>query len=431
MKRVLILIALCLSAWSPGPKAAVPPSVSMAFEGGLWFDGERFVPAQWYAVGGRFTADRPDRVDVTVDLSGRYVLPPLVEAHNHDLQNGPFAAVSVDKNLRHGVFYSVQMCARPQDVEAFSGLLNKPGTLDVAYVAACITASDGHPLGIALASSEEGETPDLDELRQGWDVIDTVADLDRLWPAIAARDAQLIKLIVINSERQAANRADPALFGHNGLDPELIAPIVVRAHAAGKRVVAHADTAADFAAAVAAGADMIAHLPGYRIANGMTATDYRITDPVIAEAARRGVVVITTASAARHDMARRPHNAESLRTTQIDNLRRLREAGVALAIGSDDVMGVVVDELAYLDALQIMPRAELLRRATRDTAEAMFPGRAIGRFANGYEASLIAFDADPLTDLSVLRTPRLLVKQGEVLAPYPNPQPAPETPLDR
>jgi len=351
-----------------------------------------------------------------MDLADRWIMPPLVEAHNHDAQNARLAPISNAKNLREGVFYSVQMCSRPDQRAEFAGFLNQPATMDVAYADACISSSDGHPLGIALASMRQANMEmSVDEVRRGYDPVDTIADVDRLWPQILERRPSLIKIILINSERRAQDRANAELFGFLGLDPALAAPIVARAHAAGIRVVAHADSAADFEIAVRAGVDIVAHLPGYRIAPGMTADSYRLSDAVIAEAARRGTTVITTAVAATHDMRRRPQNADALRAMQIDNLRRLRAAGVTLAIGSDAVMGTVVDEVLYLDGLGLMPRAELLRRATADTARAMFPGRAIGVFAEGAEASLIAFDQDPTIDLAVLRSPRLRVKEGALL----------------
>lgn len=424
MRLFAHLAALCLAglAFTSGadaqlPALPVPPQPNIAFTGGRWFDGAAFAPANWYAVGGRFTATRPDRIDATVDLTGRYVLPPFADAHNHDAQNPRMATFANDKNLRQGVFYSVQMCSRSDQRQDFAGFFGRPTTLDVLYADACISSSDGHPLGIALASMRQaGMEPSVEEIRRGYDPIDTLADLDRLWPEIVARRPSLIKVILINSERRAQDRANPSLFGYLGLDPELAAPIVARAHAAGIRVVIHGDSAADFGIAVRAGADIVAHLPGYRIADGMTVGDYRISDAAIAEAARRRTVVITTASAASHDMRRHPQNADALHAMQVENLGRLRAAGVPLAIGSDAVLGTVIDEVAYLDGLGVMPRAELLRRATMETPRVIFPDREIGGFREGAEASLVTFDADPLADIGALRSPRLRVKQGAILA---------------
>lgn len=423
MRAFAASLALCLAvpavAHSDTPPAAAPKAVqpTIAFKGGRWFDGAAFRPARWYAVDGRLTARRPKRIDVTVDLGTRYVLPPLVEAHNHNAQNAFMAPGTNRSHLAQGIFYSVQMCAKREAHQPFSGFFNRPTSLDVVYSEACFSSSDGHPLGIALASMKQaGMNPSVEEMRKGYDPINSLADLDREWPRIAANKPDFVKLILINSERRAADAKDPAMFGWLGLDPALVQPIVDRAHAAGIRVIAHGDSAADIAIAVRAGADMIAHLPGYRIAANMKIEDYRIADDTIAEAAQRGTVFITTASVAKHDIAKRPHHEAPIRAMQIENLTRLRAANVPIAIGSDDVMGNVIGEILYLDTLGVMPRAELLRRATQDSARLMFPNRRIGAFAEGAEASLVAYGSDPLAGLAVLRTPAIRIKQGALLA---------------
>lgn len=426
MRRLMALFSLLAASASPvagqassaeGEPAAEAAAPTIAFEGGRWFDGNGFAPAQWYAVGGRLTATRPARIDVRINLKGRYLLPPLADAHNHDMQNPRFGAVSAAKNLRVGVFYSLQMCSKPETRNGFDALFNHPGTMDVIHTDACISSSDGHPLGISLASDRQmGLEPDVDAARAGYDPIDSPAELDRRWAEIAARKPGIIKIILVNSEHRDRDAADPKMFGFLGLAPELAQPIVERAKASGIRVAAHADSAADFAVAVAAGADIIAHLPGYRIAPGMGIDDYRLSDAAIAEAARRGTKLITTAAVASYDFGREPKNKAPIQAMQRDNLSRLRAAGVPLVIGSDMVMGTVVDEILYLDALGLMPRAELLRLATLDTPRTLFPGRAIGAFAEGQEASLVAYEADPIAALDTLRRPRLRIKRGALLA---------------
>jgi imidazolonepropionase-like amidohydrolase len=57
-----------------------------------------------------------------------------------------------------------------------------------------------------------------------------------------------------------------------------------------------------------------------------------------------------------------------------------------------------------------------MRIATRTTPQAMFPDRQIGAFEEGAEASLVAYDADPLRSLATLRVPKLAIKQGEMIA---------------
>lgn len=422
MRRILQFLAvglgsLCLAVPAQAQSKGAGSSPTMAFQNGRWFDGERFVPGDFFVVDGRMTRIRPATVDATFDLQERYVLPGLIDAHNHNFQNGPFAAFSNQRTLRAGVYHSVQMCARQEQTMAFAGFLQSPGNVDVLFTDACFSGSDGHPLGIALASSAQmGEEISVEEVHQSYDPVDTVEQLDGVWPALLERSPRLIKVILINSERREAELRDPSTFGYRGLDPAVAREIVRRAHDAGIRVAAHVDSAADFALAVEIGADLIAHLPGYRIAENMTPADYRISDAALSAAAERGTIVITTAGAARHAMQRRPESAEALRAMQVENLMRLIAAGVPLAMGSDDVMGSVVDEIVYVDALGVMPRDKLLQLATAGTARAMFPDRTMGAFVEGAEATFNVYSGDPLEDLAALRSIFLGVQAGTVLA---------------
>ena len=84
-------------------------------------------------------------------------------------------------------------------------------------------------------------------LREGksyWQ-IDTLTDLEAKWPKILAAKPDLIKIILTDSEHYTADSHLHPQLG-KGLDPALAAPIVERAHAAGLKVAAHIDTAADF-----------------------------------------------------------------------------------------------------------------------------------------------------------------------------------------
>ena len=47
-----------------------------------------------------------------------------------------------------------------------------------------------------------------------------------------------------------------------------------------------------------------------------------------------------------------------------------------------------------------------------ETAQAIFPGRKIGVLSEGYEASFLALQANPLDDLENVRNIKLRFKQG-------------------
>jgi len=420
----LALSALCALAAPAQSKSSETSSsaLSMEFTGGRWFDGKDFNRETWYSADGKLTRQKPYLVNMRVDLAGRYVIPPFAEAHNHDLQNPSMAPISAPRYLREGIFYSAQMCADTAGISGLRRLLNQPNTVDVIYAEGCITASDGHPLGIALRMDKAAghDSKPEDYLNKMMWAVDNMVDLDARWPKITETGTKLIKIILINSENYTANRKRPELFGANGLDPTLVPEIVKRAHEAGIRVAAHVETASDFATAVKGGVDLVVHLTGYRFTTDKTATDYRISDDAIAEAARRGIIVVPTAVASRHHQKLRPEVAGELRQMQAENLRRLIDGGVKLATGSDLVMtGSVLDEIEYLDELAVMPRAQLLSIATMDTPKVLFLDRKIGVFEEGAEASLIVLDGNPLKDIKAIRSIWLRIKQGNILVPAP------------
>lgn len=401
-------------------EAAPDPTIRPVLElrGGHWFNGEGFGPGHWYVVDGKFTARPPAAVDVVIDLKDRYVLPPLAEAHNHNLQNSWGASRFAQDYLRRGIFYSAQMAASTQDIAPFRAFLNHPGAVDALYAEVTISASDGHPLGIALADAKASgiDLKPEEVIDHSFVAVDGQADLDAKWPGVVERGARLVKVILIESDRYAENRRDATRYGFNGVDPALLPEIVRRSHAMKARVAVHTDTAHDVDVAVRAGADIIAHLPGYRINPPLTIADYRLTDATIAQAAKLGTLFIPTMAASRFFLARYPDRTADINANYKDNITRLRKAGIPLLTGSDLFMGTVIDEIVALDGLGVLPRPALLDSATRVTAKALFPDRTIGLFAEGAEASLIALDGNPLSDLQALRQVRLAIKQGELLS---------------
>lgn len=422
-RLVFRLVAALLAASPAAAVAADNPQAAsgrpaLELRGGQWFDGKVFGPARWYVVDGRFTATRPQRIDAVIDLKDRYILPPLADAHNHNLQSPYTAAMFAPRYLKQGVFYSAQLASHAPETAQYAGLMGGPGAVDVLFTDTLISASDGHPLKLALDGAKQaGMAMTAQEVRSKYyTAVDTLAELDAIWPAIAAGQPQLIKAVLIDSARHAQRRGKPEHFGVNGLDPALVPAIVARAHAAGARVAVHVDTGHDARVAVESGADIVAHLPGYRFDPPLTVSDYRLDDATIAEAARRKVIWITTVAASRYYLKAHPDQRAAIMANHADNLRRLVKTGVPIAVGSDVFEGGAADEIEAIDALGVLPRANLLQIATRDSAKAIFPERNIGCLCEGAEASLIATEHNPLLDVRALRRITLAIKQGELLS---------------
>jgi imidazolonepropionase-like amidohydrolase len=455
LPRFAVLVAsfaapAAVSAAQDRPPTA-PPTRNVALTGGRWFDGTSFDARMVYSVDGRFTSARPARVDTTIDLSGTWVVPPFGEAHNHNVDGVVEARTrqALRRYLADGVFYVKIQGNFPLGEELRRRLpMNRPDGPDVALAQTFVTASGGHPIQLhETILLPQGYYPGFtkDRLRDSLYVtLDSGDDLDRKWPLIRALRPDFVKAVLWGSDEFERRRGDATYFGRKGLDPRVLARLVARAHRDGLRVSVHINNAADFHHAVEAGVDEIVHAgsPSFfntiearaaepealrdppalarALLEALTSPDStrRAYLPIAAadarEAARRKIAVVTTALL----LTRAPGPARApLRPFVAANLRLLRDAGVTLLVGSDNPMDTSVLEAEQLATLGVFDNLALLKMWSETTPRAIFPGRRIGSLADGYEASFVALEGDPLADFASVRRIRHRFKQGALLTP--------------
>jgi len=87
-----------------------------------------------------------------------------------------------------------------------------------------------------------------------------------------------------------------------------------------------------------------------------------------------------------------------------------------LAIGSDSYRQTAMSEGLALAKLGIFDNRSLLQMWCETTAATIFPARKIGRLSEGYEASFLILEADPLQDFANLQKISRRFKQGEFLS---------------
>ena len=192
---------------------------------------------------------------------------------------------------------------------------------------------------------------------------------------------------------------------------EVAAAAIARAHELGARVTAHVFGEQAVAELVAAGIDGIEHGTG-------------LTDPVIAAMAQRQVALVPTlvqlenfASIAASAEAKFPTYAAHLRSLyagRLDVLGRAHDAGVPIYAGTDAggylPHGIIGQEVA---ALACVTSPEHALGAASWAARAWL-GRP-AELVDGAPADLVVLDADPRTDLDVLRRPRHVVLRGRLV----------------
>ncbi|WP_194756387.1 amidohydrolase family protein [Aliidiomarina indica] len=380
---------------------------------GLWYHDGAFVSQTWYSDNGMLTTIAPEVIDSEIDLKGGFVIPPLAEGHNHNLQN-PWLATNFSKDYeRAGILYGLMLCGSHYNAEETRAILDQT-SLDIQLAGACISSSDGHPLRMALQSfADEGVTAS-DIHDRDYVVIDSLSDIDAKWPLIQASSSEFVKIILVHANREE-RRGNTEFHGVNGLRAELVKPLTEALQSRGLRVVAHVESQADFATAVAAGVDMIAHLPGYRWERGYEPSEYRLSDETIKEAAAMNIAVITTVSVSELVYQNNPDQLAQVKALQKDNLGRLHAAGVAIIPGTDRFDVNVVYELEYLQAFEIFTPQQLLDSAVKTGPQRLFSDRKIGQFQEGYESNFVVVSENPLEDIAHLNGIELVVKQGHVV----------------
>jgi imidazolonepropionase-like amidohydrolase len=371
-------------------------------------------------------ASTPPANAQVIDLGDATLLPGLIDAHTHLLQNYEGRLGGDDPNML--ITVATMSPARRallgakmgrQDLEAGITTVRDVGNSgrngDVALRDAINAGWVVGPrmlVSTRALSSAGGQFGDLQPaaqslVEQEYAVVTTPDEARRAVQQAFYDGADVIKVIVNTGPRIVSGATMKA--------------IVEEAHRPGKRVAAHAigDSATRIAAE--AGVNSIEHA-------------YTVPDPVLRMMAEKGIYLVATdypasfyvdalgAPANEAERARAMAGAERFAKASAARLMRARELGVKIAFGSDeyyDVPGMTRGEasLLSLQAYQEagMPRIDVLRTATINAADLLGLGDRIGTLEPGRVADIIAVDGNPLDDVKVLRKTRFVMKGGQVI----------------
>jgi imidazolonepropionase-like amidohydrolase len=86
-----------------------------------------------------------------------------------------------------------------------------------------------------------------------------------------------------------------------------------------------------------------------------------------------------------------------------------------LLVGSDRGEYNSIDEAVFLVNRGFMTKSEVLQSLTKTTVEKLFVHRKIGEHGNGFEATFVVLDANPLENINHIRTVKMVVKRGHTL----------------
>ena len=424
----MLLIALLLSCQShEGPV--------IEFRNGQWFDGQGFVSKTLYSVNGVLRANQKGQVDSVVDLENGYVIPPFGDAHTHNLADPQNVNEMTEKYLKDGVFYVQVLTNYASKADSLRERFSNPETLDIQYAQGGITATLGHPhlayetsaMGLhwsAIFSQRERIKNSRIAENDAYWFLDKPEDVGQKWPEILKTQPDLIKIYLINTG-QHQDLSEKEQMGKFGLSEEVARLVVEKAHQAGLKVYAHVENAYDFRVGLRIGVDGYGHLPGYSWDGKENPDSYRLTDNDIALARERDVVIVPTANFARvYAMKYDNQGKSSLDTIRYHTvnqflnreLRRLRDAGIKIALGADQLGETSILEADYLvKDLKAFDPLTTLKLLSQTTPQVIYPDRQLGELKEGFEASFLVLNGNPLEDWDQIHNIELAVKHGVIL----------------
>ena len=426
MSGIRLLLALCALALSA---AAPPPAQRVVYRGATLIDGTGAPAAPDMAVVvngerieavlpvGSLTARMTEGAEI-VDLAGRWLLPGLIDSHQH-LATPPdrrLAEAHLRRDLYSGITATRIMAddlrsIAELDRAARAGEIPGPDLYYAALVAGPSFFGDPRTAAVSF-----GYTPGTAPWAQA---IDAGTDL----PLAIAR---------------ARGTGAAALKIYADLPPELVRRLAAEAHRQGLMVWAHAMVFPTPPADVlAAGPDVVSHTCylAYQVMERRPQS-YRDRVPVdpapFAHGDNPAMAALFATMRARNillDATLRVYREGERRATperpahcSLDLAARLtaqaRRAGVLVSAGTDgdsraaDPYPALFEELELLVGQAGFTPLEAIRAATQIGAMTMGRGQDMGVVAVGRRADLVVVERDPLADIANLRSVLLVVKDG-------------------
>jgi imidazolonepropionase-like amidohydrolase len=366
----------------------------------------------------------------TIDLGAYTVMPGLIEAHAHLLQEHPG-----DEHNTLTVTKAVAMEGDP--LRALRGAARARSYLEAGYTTVRDLGNAGRFADVALKRAiDEGSLPGPRLFVSGPGLAPEGGQVPNLVPGYAGLiDGDYRVVRGADDARQAVREhvyhgADLIKIYSNSspnrtmLSVAEMKSIVEEAHLYKLKVTAHATTDEAISRALEAGVDAIEHA-------------YAVSDDTLKQMQRKGVFLVPTdmdlslaeKQVRKLNMPLSREQVAALAKPYHERLRRVRDARVTIAAGSDMYMGLgpargdAAKRVLFAYAEAGLGTREILQAATINGAR-LLGQDALGVLEKGSHADLIAVEGNPVDELAAIERVVFVMKAGVVAKAPPRPSAA-------
>lgn len=406
-------------------------------------------------VGTEEDCDIPEEVE-TMDVSGKYITPGLIDAHVHFFQTGffdsrpdaldlrdtyPFSKVAAYQKQNPQRYYDSYLCSGitgVYDVGGFTWSIDfqqeaelNPNAPHVAAAGPLITPAPGAPFDLP----PDRALVNLDSEETGIQTVQYLSALGstgiKLWQIdvddeeymqrveAVARETreegnQLIAHATTLEQAKAALRNGTKLLVHSVSDQMVDDEFI--------ELAKENDTIYNPTLIVSSG-----YMKAYRAAAGITS--FEINDPNGCVDSKTRELLDSADQFEDHERFSdsfverlKSFDPKTDRTSETDmqNLKKVYEAGIPIAVGTDAGNPGTLHGPSIYEEMEAMQRAgispeDLIVMATQNGAKAMQRDEDIGTLEAGKIADLIVLDEDPSEDIANMRSINQTMVKGEML----------------